>query len=128
MKTDDLRKLIKTQLDSLKIQGAKEVFYKTASDTAGYPHIVFNLSQIGTLGNDLHRSDYVLEIDVWDKNKSESVTFNLCDTIEELLSAVNLPQASILPTFFFESRQSILDEDKDIKHELIKFTVQMYQR
>jgi len=126
MRTDELRKVVKTQLDSLKTQGIKEVYYATAADNAGFPHIVYNLTEIGSMPNDLHRYNYVLEVDVWDKGKSESKALTICDKIEELLSASNLPQTLILPTFFFESRRNVIDEDKNLKHELIRFEVQLY--
>lgn len=128
MKTDSLRKLIKSQLDSTKSLGVNEVYYKTAADNAGFPHVVFNLESIGTLTTDRHRNDYRLEVDVFDRNKSESLTFDICDTVEDLFRSANLPQDDILPTFFFSSRTSVLDEDKDIKHQLIRFDVQMYEQ
>lgn len=127
MRTDELRKLCKTKLDSLKIKGVKEVYCKTAADNAGYPHIVYELESISTLSNDLHRYDYTLTIDIWDKAKSESVANELADSIEELLSTANLPQTSILPTFFYSDRKSVIDEDKDIKHLIERFNVQLYE-
>lgn len=128
MRTDDLRKLCKTQLDTLKIKGVKEVYYKTAANDAGFPHIVFNMEEIGTQTDNIHRFDYRLLIDVWDKGKSESVLFDICDSIEELLSAKNLPQTNILPSFFYDNRRSVEDEDKNIKHQLIQFDVQLYEK
>lgn len=128
MRTDELRKVIKTQLDTLKTHGVKEVYYSTAADNAGFPHIVYNLSEVGSLNNDLNRYNYILEIDVWDRNKSESKALTLCDMIEELFNNSNLPQSSILPTFFFERRRNIVDSDKEIKHELMEFEIQLYMK
>lgn len=127
MRTDDLRKLIKRTLDGLKIKGVTEVYSKTAADNAGFPHIVFDLESITTLSDDLHRFDYRLTVDVWDKNKSESLALELCDSIEDLLNSANLPQTSILPTFYLTGRRSVLDDNKDIKHQIIRFDVQLYE-
>lgn len=121
-KTNDLKKLIMTQLKTL----TSNVYYEIAADNALYPHIVFSFKMIN-LG-DLWRQDYTLDVDVWDKGQSTTRIDSLCDEIEKLLHMQNLPQTDILPTFYLIDRRSIIDEDKSIKHRLVRFQIQNYER
>ena len=121
-KTNALKKLIQTKLKTL----TTDVYFETAVDNALYPHIVFSFRSID-LG-DLSRQDYMLDVDVWDKGKSTTAVDALCDQVETLLQAQNLPQTTILPTFYLVDRKSLLDEDKQIKHRLVRFQIQNYVR
>ena len=121
-KTNDLKKLIQTKLKTL----TTNVFYENATDNAMYPHVVFTFNSID-LG-DLSRQDYMLNIDVWDKGKSTTAVDELCDKIEALLQGENLPQTRILPTFYLVDRRNIPDEDKQIRHRIIRFQIQNYVR
>lgn len=121
-RTNDLKKLIQTKLKTL----ATNVYFEEAADNALYPHIVFSFRTID-LG-DLARQDYILEVDIWDKGTSTTQVDELSDKVEDLLQAKNLPQTNILPTFYKIDRKSIKDEDKSIKHRLIKFQIQNYVR
>lgn len=121
-RTNDLKKLVQTKLKTL----TTNVFFEQATDNALYPHAVFNFREID-LG-DISRQDYVLEVDVWDKGTSTTAVDELADKIEDLLQLQNLPQTNILPTFFKIDRKSILDQDKAIKHRLIRFQIQNYVR
>lgn len=121
-KTNDLKKLIQTKLKTL----TTNVFYEIATDDAMYPHVVLTFNSID-LG-DLSRQDYMLNIDVWDKSKSTVAVDELCDKIEALLQGENLPQTRILPTFYLVDRRNIPDEDKQIRHRVIRFQIQNYVR
>ena len=121
-KTNDLRLLIQSKLKSV----CEDVYYENAKDDAMYPHCVFSFGNI--LNDDLHRSDLTVEIDVWDKSMSAGVIEDLCDDIEAMFNASNLPQETILPTFFLMNRVAVPDEDKKIRHRLIKVLVQNYER
>lgn len=121
-KTNDLRKLVQTKLKTV----CTHVYYEIASDDAMYPHCVFYFSSID-LG-DLNRNDLIMNVDVWDKSTSANVIENLCDDIEALFNAENLPQNTILPTFFKVNRIPVTDEDKKIRHRLLKFNIQNYER
>ena len=121
-KTNDLKKLIQTKLKTL----TTNVYYEIAADNAMYPHIVFSFKTIN-LG-DLWRQDYMLDVDVWDKGQNTTNIDALCDNIESLLHMQNLPQTKILPTFYLVDRRSIVDEDKTIKHRLVRFQIQNYVR
>lgn len=122
MRTNDLKKLVQTKLKTL----TADVYYELASDQALYPHIVFSFDTVNL--DDLSRQDYMLYVDVWDKGKNTKGVDDLCDQVESLLQAENLPQTHILPTFYLVDRKNIPDSDKLIRHRLIKFQVQNYER
>ena len=120
-KTADLRKLITAQLNTT----AGATYYLTAPADADYPYKTFELSRIA-LG-DLARDDIDLCIDLWDKHTDTKRIDEIADQLEDLFNAANLPQETILPTFFRESRYPVIDEDKTIKHIQMHFTVQNYE-
>lgn len=122
MRTNDLRELIQAQLKTV----TPNVFYEVGQTKKMYPHIIFEFSSID-LG-DFNRQDYILDVDVWDKNEDATVVEDLCDSIEELFNNANLPQETILPTFFRIDRKRIPDEDIQIRHRLIRFQIQNYYR
>ena len=122
MRTNDLIELIKTKLSTV----ASNVYYEVADEDALYPHVVFSFQQIN-LG-DLSRQDYELDVDVWDKGEETETVENLCDSIEYLLHGANLPQKNILPTFYLIDRRILFDEDKEIRHRVVRFQIQNYER
>lgn len=121
-RTNELRKLINSQLKTL----YDEVYYLQANESAMYPHCVFLLESINT--GDLSRSDYLLKIDLWDKSSSSYNIEESADKVEDLLKTKNLPQTGILPTIFTESRRTVVDDDKKIKHIQLDLTIQLYER
>ena len=122
MRTNDLKKLVQTQLKTV----ATNVYYEVADDKAVYPHLVFSFRRLDL--NDLSRQDYILQVDVWDRGDKTQVVDDLADGVENLLQAKNLPQTDILPTFYLIDRKMVEDEDKMIRHRQIQFQVQNYER
>ena len=122
MRTNDLKYLVQSKLKTL----TANVYYEIANEKALYPHIVFNFRRID-LG-DLWRQDYILEVDIWDKQDSSLRVDDLADSVENLLQAENLPQSNVLPTFYLIDRQDIPDENKEIKHRRVQFQIQNYER
>lgn len=118
MRTNVLRKFVKSKLDTVSTS-----YYHDAPDDAMYPHIVFSMESIDL--DDYHRDDYNLEVDIWCKN-NQATAEDMADSICALFNAENLPQNQILPTFYRENRRNLLDEDKDINHIQLQFTIQNY--
>lgn len=125
-RTNDLRKLIRQRLMSLQSRyNLKDVYYEIADERKMYPHIVYDLEEVNPTDK---RRDYVLSIDLFGKDRATYDMENLADDIEDLFNSQNLPQDTILPTFYLETRRQVPDEDKTIKHIIVKFTVQNYER
>lgn len=121
--TNELRKLIRELMDS----GEFAVYYQLASDNAMFPHAIINLESISMMDNDNNRFDYQLFIDIYNRNDVFEIE-NITDTIISKLNALNSPKNNIFPTFYLESRRSIIDEDKSINHRQLMFVVQTYER
>ena len=121
-KTAALRTLITAQLNTT----AGGTYYRYAPKDAAYPYKTFNLSRI-SLG-DLARDDIDLCVDVWDHGSDTKAADRIADELEELFNAVNLPQETILPTFFRDSRFPVEEDDKTIQHIQLHFSVQNYTR
>lgn len=126
-RSNNLRQLIQSILKQL----CDNVYYEQADSEAMYPHIVFNFSKIDN--GDLFRHDYLVDIDIWDKDDSgqgydAKAIEDLADSVESMLQANNIPQSAILPTFFVVDRKKVDDEDKKIRHRKISVQVQLYEK
>ena len=78
MRTNDLKKLVQTQLKTV----TAKVYHEVADDKVVYPHLVFSFRRIDL--NDLSRQDYVLQVDVWDRNNKTQRVDDLADEVENL--------------------------------------------
>lgn len=124
-KTNDLRKLIQGRLLTLKTShSVTDVYYRLADENALFNHVVFDFNNVFVEG--LYRGDYQLNVDIY-ANDSK-VAENVSDEVERLFHMENLPQDSVLPTFFFESRRNLPDEDRNVRHIQVVFTIQNYER
>lgn len=119
-KTAELRKLVTSQLN--KVQG--NTHHKKAPDNEKYPYKTYVLKSVAFTDA---RDDYDLCIDIWDRNKSSKTVEEIADHIEKLLNNANLPQSTILPTFFRENRYVLEDPDKELQHIQLRFLVQLYE-
>lgn len=122
-KTNDLRKLVTEELKKV----CSNVYYERADEEKLYPHIVFSFHDT-SMPQDMWRDDVIMNVDVWDKGYSAIRVEDLCDEVEKALNGANKPQESILPTFFYVSKNTLEDEDKSIRHRVIKFQIQNYER
>lgn len=120
-KTNTLRELIQSKLSTV----VPHCWFETADDDSMFPHIVWNLKRVNT--GDLNRDDIYLDVDIWDKSENADNIEDYADSVEALLKTKNLPQTTILPTFFLDGRQSVEDSDKMIKHRLVTFIIQNYE-
>lgn len=119
-KTNDLRRLVQEQLKTI----TENVYHKIADEDAVYPHIVHVIDRTNVIAE--HRDDVTLIVDVWTKSAPEAL--ELADAVESVLNRKNLPQETILPTFFLETKIDVKDDDKSICHIQLSFNVQNYER
>lgn len=121
-RTQELRGTIVSALSH--IEGA--TYYRNAPADAQYPYRTFDLRRVAT---DHVRDDYDLTVDVWDRAADMKRADRIADEVEDALGrAVNLPQAGILPTFWKEERYPVDDDDRQLQHIQLHFTVENYVR
>lgn len=116
-----MNKLLELILNTLK-QIHPRVYRKQAPDDAKYPYVVFNIQD----GTKTHRDDFILIVDIWDKNKGAMEVENLTDSIDELLDGANLPNDFVLPTFWRTQRLNVEDPNKKIERRQLRFNIQTY--
>ena len=119
-KTLDLRTLVTTQLRTV----CQRTYYNSATRDTAYPYVVFTLSRVD-LG-DLSRDDFDLCVDIHDKAPDPKTVDQLADSIEAIFNDANLPQETILPTFFRASRYPVEENDKNMQHVQLHFDVELY--
>lgn len=120
-KTQALRALIKAQLDT--VSGG--TYHKHAHRDATFPYKVFSISRVN-LG-DLSRDDFDVCIDIYDRAPDTKTVDQIGDDIEALFNDANLPQSTILPTFFRSSRYPVEESDKLNQHVQMHFDVELYE-
>lgn len=116
-----MNKLLKLIRDTLKGLHPN-VYHENAPKDSKYPYIVFNVDD----GFKTHRDDYILIVDIWDRNESSMDIEELTDKIDQYLHGKNLPNEYVLPTFFREQRLKIEDPDKTLKRRQLRFDIQTY--
>ena len=118
-KTATLRKLVKEQMQTV----PGETYHKEAPKDAAYPYKTFTLHSVSFMEE---RDDFDLCVDIWHRGDFKVVE-EIADQIEKLFKNTNLPQSTILPTFFRESRYNLEDPDKTLQHIQLRFLVQLYE-
>ena len=123
MNTNALRELIASRLNTT--TGA--TWYRLATDKSHYPYKVYDLGPM--VFRHAGRYDYTLTVDIYDRHADLDHTAieALADQVQDLfLEQVNLPQQTILPTFWLEDRQPVDDPDVELQRIQLRFTVQVY--
>lgn len=121
-RTNILRQLITKKLKTV----CENIYYEIADERNMYPHIVYQFKNINH--NDQYRNDIEIEIDIYDRSTDAKKIEELADQVEDLFNNQNIPQDTILPTFFLNDRMSVPDEDKKIRHRNIRILCQNYER
>ena len=119
-KTKLLRKLAKERLET--VPGG--TYHREAPKDADYPYKTFTLARATFTDA---RTDYELEVDIWDRTLDPKAAEDIADQIEDLFACANLPAPPIYPTFFRENRYTLDDPDKNLQHIQLRFLVQLYE-
>ena len=123
MRTNEIRELLLNELDKLKQSaGVRSVYFEENPEDAMYPHVIISFSGVNL--DDMNRKDFMIDIDVYSLDNQER--FDIVDMIEDTFVFKNAPQETILPTFYLVSRVDIKEEDKSIKHTVIRLECQNY--
>lgn len=118
-KTLALRELIKSLLCPL-----CPAYYRRAKTNTAVPYLTFDLSRADLQDSTVDILD--LCVDLYDRSEDPKAVDEIADKLEEMLNAANLPQPTILPTFFPTSRYPVEESDRSIQHLQLHFYVQLY--
>lgn len=117
-KTEELRKVIKAQLDNTPGQ----TFAYDAPKDANFPYKVFTLKSVD-LG-DFYRDDIIMDVDIWDNSDDFKQAEIIADSVENIFNCKSYPSGNVFPTFFREDRKTV--PDNQLQHILLTFTIQNY--
>lgn len=96
-----------------------------APESAVYPYAVVSGRRLTVEDN---ISNWIMEINVWDKNKYNSRAEAKADAIEKVLDYFKMPLTSgSLARFFKANRDEILDTDETIKRVKVDFSTTIYE-
>lgn len=120
-KTAALRELVRQQLQTVPGQ----TYHRIATSDAAYPYKTYELSLSFP---DSCQIDCELTVDIWSRSRDWKEVEDIADQIEEIFNDANLPQDTILPTFFRESRTPVDDPDKTLQHIQQRFYIHLYEK
>ena len=120
-KTEALRQLVTAQLRT--VQGP--VYHRIAPADAEYPYKTYELSPSFP---DCCLVEFEFTVDLWDRSAEWKRIEELAADIEDLFNGTNLPQETIFPTFYRESRTPLTDPDKSLQHIQQRFYVHLYEK
>lgn len=116
--TNEINKAIIKLFNDLK------VYDNEAPSTATYPYAVISSKRLNA--ND-SISQWILEVNVWDKNKYYSKAESIMDTIEKELDFKRLLSEKNLVCLFKAQRDNIADPDNTIKRVRTQFDMTVYE-
>ena len=96
-----------------------------APDSAEYPYKVFSIKKIS---NEDNISNYVLEVNVWDKNKTYSRAETIMDGLEKKLDSQTFLEKKFLVYTYLGTRNNVPDPDKAIKRVRGQFEIRIVER
>ena len=96
-----------------------------APESATYPYAVISGRRLTVEDN---ISNWIIEVNVWDKNKYNSRAEAKADAIEKVLDYHKMRLVSgSLARFFKANRDDILDPDETIKRVKVDFSTTIYE-
>lgn len=120
MKTWKLRVELQRLLKTL----TTNVYYEGNQDSAVYPRLVFELSEVSY---DYGKTLYQLEINIIDYGTSTKIVENLADTVQSTLNKYYFINDEIQFAVYRGLRQKVEEDDKLIIRRRILFEIQLHE-
>ena len=116
----------KKVLLSLLSQHCPSVFYQVCPADAGFPRTEFELKQINVDGVPYEK--YLLTLNCYDKNRSETMDAFLDSLIAELDKSIRYTTDFYYQIYYQNDRQSIPEADRSLRRIMLTFEVRIYLR
>ena len=118
-----LRKVITPVLKNPPELGNR-VYYDKAPDEQLYPYAVYHFKTLN--GNQYPAENWILHVEIYDKADISDRIDRIGDQIISDLDFMNAPNSEILPTIFFNDRDSSQDTDKGLQILDLRFEINNY--
>lgn len=115
---------LRTELQRLFKTLTPNVYYEEAPDTAVYPYLVYELSEV--LFNH-GKTTYQLEVNILDYGNSSLAVEILADSVQDALNKYYFINVEIQFITYKGLRQTIKEEDKQIIRRRLLFEIQLHQ-
>lgn len=119
-KTETLREVIATNIKTV----IDDCYYVEAPTDKPYPFAVYSFERQSSVF--LDRDDLVLVIDIYSKSINYKEADRIADDLEDVFGNLNYPFEGCFPTFYKYLRNSLPDDNKEVRRVQLKFEIQNY--
>lgn len=119
--TNNSRTFMRKQLQK-EINPIVESYFLTTYNRAKYPYAVVDIKEID---NEV-LTQYLLEIEIWDKKEDTTQLENICDDLKNLLNKKRVMQNNYAYVIWFNSCLTDREEDKTIKKRILSFEIHLF--
>lgn len=97
-------------------------YFLTTYNKAKYPYAILDIKE---LDNEVS-TQYLLEIEIWDKREDTTELETICDQLKEILYLKRVIQENYAYVIWFNSCLTDKDEDKTIKKRVLSFEIHLF--
>lgn len=97
-------------------------YFLNSYNKAKYPYAVLDIKEVD---NEV-LTQYLLEIEVWDKKEDTTELETICDDLKSLLNGKNVMQDNYAYVIWFSSCLTDKEEDRTIKKRVLSFEIHLF--
>lgn len=97
-------------------------YFLNSHNKAEYPYAVLDIKEVD---NEVF-TQYLLEIEVWDKKEDTTELETICDDLKILLDGKNVIQDNYAYVIWFSSCLTDKEEDRTIKKRVLSFEIHLF--
>lgn len=97
-------------------------YFLNSYNKAKYPYAVLDIKEVD---NEV-LTQYLLEIEVWDKKEDTTELETICDDLKSLLDGKNVMQDNYAYVMWFSSCLTDKEEDRTIKKRVLSFEIHLF--
>lgn len=112
-----IREQLKKEIDPI-----VENYFLNAFNKAEFPYAVLDIKEID---NEV-LTQYLLEIEIWDKKEDTSNLETICDELKQILNKKKAIKENYAYVIWFNSCITDKEEDKTIKKRILSFEIHLF--